>query len=481
MRTRLLIIVLVISLWVGAEPIPAGYYSSLDGLCDSSLLAALSDTVGGGLRFHYGTHGTSYPEGTYYTGTWNYFPYADRKPDGSIWDMYSNSVRYYPQEEGESACSIQIEHCLPKSWWGGEDANKRAYQDLYNLNPSDAQANGQKSNYPPGHVTRGDKFDNGSFRMDSKNKSQYGTICFEPDSAYRGDFARAYFYIVTAYHDTPWNQTYSSYVSNSSYQVFAPWLIQVLLDWHRSDPVDNKERLRQDIISSAQHNRNPYIDYPELIEYIWGNRQGDTVWMDSMVCTYDSTIEPPVYPIEVDSHLYDTLIALPALSKNIINAYPYGFASDKIQSSGTAAITMGSGTTDGYISFSNLALTDSALLVFRASPFKTASSMQLDIYAGDSLVRTITETVVQNTRYQITYTCPIPMGTDSITIKSVGSATTRRACIQNMYLLQRRASGPATGAEEGGMVGRKAHKVYHRGQILIERQQQLYTLNGNRL
>ena len=41
-----------------------------------------------------------------------------------------------------------------------------AYKDLYNLNPSDQRANGQKSNYAPGHIKTGDKFDNGSFRMD---------------------------------------------------------------------------------------------------------------------------------------------------------------------------------------------------------------------------------------------------------------------------------------------------------------------------
>lgn len=421
-----------------------GYYSQCQGLSDSTLKAALHDTIATGERFHYGTHGYSYPDNVYYTGTWNYFPLTDMHDDGQIWDMYSNSVRYYPNTIGESACSIQIEHCLPKSWWGATDTTiltKRAWQDLFNLNPSDARANNNKSNYPPGHVTKGDKFDNGVFRMDSKSKSQYGWVCFEPCLEYRGDFARTYFYMATAYSDLPWSSTYNSYVSSQSYLILTPTLIEVLLDWHREDPVSEKEIHRAATIYNIQHNRNPFIDYPELVEYIWGNRKGQAVDFNTLTCTIDTTYTALPYIKPIASG-YDTLINLPALTAKLIKAVPGGFASAKIQSNGSASITMGASSTDGWISFSKLDLQDTALLVFRASTYNTATASELNVYAGDSLIATFSETVVKDTRDEHRYCVTIPAGTDSLTIMSVGGSTAKRACMQELYLLQENKPTP---------------------------------------
>ena len=168
------------------------YYAPCQGLSDSTLKSTLGEVIQSDTRYVYGTtqyHSSSNPplweKGDLKAyGTWHAFPVTDLTDEGLIWDMYSNSLRYFPLERGASGCGLNIEHCLPKSWWGAE-ACMPAYEDLFNLNPSDQQANSQKSNYPPGHVVQGDKFDNGSFRMDSKNKSQYGWACFEPAEQYR--------------------------------------------------------------------------------------------------------------------------------------------------------------------------------------------------------------------------------------------------------------------------------------------------------
>lgn len=441
--TFLISFALLASMILNAEPIPDGYYSSIEGKSDSVLKSTLCQIVGGGVRYEYGTtsyHTSSNPpqweKGDLKSyGTWQALPLTDRREDGSIWDMYSNSVRYYPNKQGESGCSLNIEHCLPKSWWGG-DVND-AYKDLYHLNPSDAQANSQKSNYAPGHVQKGDKFDNGSFRMDSKSKSAYGYICFEPAPEYRGDFARAYFYIATAYENIKWSDTYISagYIRPDNYLFFSDAIIQVLLDWHREDPVSDKEICRAEQISSIQHNRNPYIDYPELIEHIWGNKKGQSVSLDDLVCTYGTgTCSEYVPPVDTE-HKFDTLLNFPALTKSIVNAVPNCYASDKIQSNGTSSITMGASTTDGFLSFSKLNLQKEATLIFRASAYNTATSMQLDIYADNQLINTISEDVENFTRNEVRYTTTIPAGTDSVSIVSVGGATTKRACMQELYLL----------------------------------------------
>ena len=478
-----------------AEVIPSGYYDAIDGKKDSVLKSTLFNIIKGGERYEYGPnqyHSSSNPpeweKGDLKAyGTWQAFPFTDMHPDGIIWDMYSNCVRYYPNKLGESGCSLNIEHCLPKSWWGWNKDDTRdtswiAYKDLYNLNPSDAQANSNKSNYAPGHVQNGDKYDNGSFRMDSKTKSLYNYICFEPAAEYRGDFARAYFYVVTAYENLEWSSSYSQYVSNASYLMLSETITQVLLDWHRADAVSDKERCRLDRISDIQGNRNPYIDYPELVEYIWGNKKGQTVDLSALTCEFKSDVCPEPITPEPSPLIYDTLVNLPLLTKSIINSYTngdiQGFASDKIQSNGTASITMGASNTDAYISFSNLNLEDTAVLVFRASVYNTATSMQLDVYAGTTLIKSFQETVEKNTRHEIRYQVTIPAGTDSISIASVGGATTKRACMQELYLLSPQNDPTSIDNTKATPIVRKEMR---NGRLIIWRNDAGYTPMGQKI
>lgn len=489
MKSRLILLAaLFCSASMMAEDIPAGYYDAINGTQDSVLKSTLYAIIKGGDRYLYGTneyHSTSNPpewekgdlKGY---GTWYAFPLTDMHPNGIIWDMYSNCVRYYPKDRGESGCSLNIEHCLPKSWWGTGVKTDTIYRDLFNLNPSDAQANSGKNNYAPGHVVKGDKFDNGSFRIDSKSKSQYNYICWEPAPEYRGDFARTYFYMVTAYEQQTWSSTYSAYVNNDSYLRFTPTIVQVLLDWHRADPVSNKEICRADRITDIQHNRNPFIDYPDLVEYIWGNKKGQAVDLSSLACAFQSGVCPePIIPTP-DPQQYDTLINLPGVTAAFINAISGGSAQSNInRANGSRAITMGNGATDGEISFSQLNLTDSAILVFRASVYNTADSMQLDIYADETLIRTIKEIVVQNTRNEIYYRTTIPAGTNSIRIISVGGATTIRACMQELYLLQPKQT--PTGVCNRQAEKERIRKQIRNGQVVIIRNTSIYTTLGQQI
>ena len=481
-------IVAMFALSLMAEAIPANYYDAIDGKQDSVLKSTLSELVRGGVRYEYGInqyHSTSNPPeweagDLKAYGTWQALPSTDMHPDGVIWDMYSNCVRYFPNKLGESGCSLNIEHCLPKSWWGG--TVNEAYKDLFNLNPSDQRANSQKSNYAPGHVQKGDKFDNGSFRMDSKTKSLYNYICWEPAEEYRGDFARTYFFMATAYEYLEWT-AYTDYISNASYLMFSETIQQVLLDWHRADPVSDKEICRADRISDIQHNRNPFIDYPELVEYIWGNKKGQAVNLAALQCTYKADACPdPIIPTP-DPQQYDTLINLPALTKAIVNSYTsgtiQGYASDKIQSNGTCAITMGASTTDAEISFSGINLTDTAILAFRASPFNSATSMQLDVYADESLLQSIQVTVAQETRNEVRYRITIPKGTTSIRLASVGGNTSKRACMQELYLLSPKKDTTPIATPE--VEKETVTKVLRDGQLVIIRNNETYSLQGQRI
>lgn len=466
-----------ITMGVMAEAIPSGYYDGVQGLKDSVLKSALHDSICKGVRVSYGTQGYTYPDNVYYPATWNFFPQTDRRADGTIWDMYSNSRRYFTHDGG-SACGLEIEHCFPKSWWGWttqssgktDSVGYRAYRDLYHLNPADAQANNNKSNFPPGHVKKGDKLDNGSFRMDSQSASEYGWACFEPAPEYRGDFARAYFYIATAYENLTWASKYSDYLDNKSYLEFQPWLVEVLLDWHRSDPVSMKEVERADAVSNIQHNRNPYIDYPELVEYIWGNRQGQEVDFERLICTISPDYMPipdfcnfkayqaedvsrggftatwsnlqTEYVIDVYTRTYtgknDTLINLPALSAKILANNPYTSAQNCNNSkAGQNALTMGRSNNDGSITIEGLTLTQEAQLVFRASAYPFADAGELQISFDDCQAeQSIFLPTANKTRDEDYYHLIVPAGTETIQILSVGGSTKKRACMQELYLIQ---------------------------------------------
>lgn len=467
-----------------AEDIPENYYDAINGTQDSVLKSTLSLIVRGGIRYDYGVttyHSTNNPPewmagDLKAYGTWHALPFTDHKPgtQGGVWDMYSNCVRYYPNKLGDSGCSLNIEHCLPKSWWGG--TVNEAYKDLYNLNPSDQRANSQKSNYAPGHVKKGDKFNNGSFKMDAAKSSGYGYICWEPAEEYRGDFARTYFYMVTAYEYLGWT-AYPQYVSGTNYRMFSDSIQKVLLDWHRADPVSDKERCRADMISDIQGNRNPYIDYPELVEFIWGNRQGEAVDLGALECAFEIG-RCPEDAVEPEPQIYDTLINLPAITAALVNAIPGGSANSGIQSNGNSSITMGKSNTDGEIAFTGLQLRDSAILAFRASPYNSATSMQLAIYLNDVLDTTIMVSVQQETRHEVRYRIPIPEGTTSIRMVSVGGATSKRACMQELYLLQLKDE-PTTLSHPRETVS--VSKLISNGQVVIVRNASIYTTLGQQI
>ena len=241
--------------------VPSGYYNSIDGKSGDALKSALRTLSDG--------HAVI----TYNTKTWGAFEKTDvRTFKGKTiwWDMYSNNI-VYTAEHG----SMNIEHAVANSWWGGKNGSTAAYSDLFVLNPSDAVANGKKGDYPPGEVVDARILDNGLFKVGTPALGQGGgsASVFEPADEYKGDFARAYFYIFTGYDNLSTWKAETQYIYDAACNL-KPWAVEMLLKWHREDPVDSKEISRNEEIFKLQNNRNPFIDYPELAEYLWGNKAG---------------------------------------------------------------------------------------------------------------------------------------------------------------------------------------------------------------
>jgi len=255
-----------IPLWA---QIPAGYYSTTEGKNKGELKTALYEIIRSANVLAYGSG---------IGATWSAFPVTDVRPDGSVWDMYSKQV--YQFDGVNSVSGMNIEHSLPKSWWGG--TQNQAYKDLHHLNPADAVANNQKSNWTMGVVDGDVLFDNGvikrgrSFLRDPINS----IMVWEPADEYKGDFARIYMYMVTCYEyfspNDIWNSDASMQLNvnnHDTYPLFQDWTTNMLLAWHRADPVSAKELHRNEEVYKIQGNRNPFIDCPALAEYIWGDKK----------------------------------------------------------------------------------------------------------------------------------------------------------------------------------------------------------------
>ncbi|MDD4972622.1 MAG: endonuclease [Paludibacter sp.] len=256
--------------------IPGTYYSTLEGKDSANLKTALHDII-----CQDTTHYLNYGSGPGYT--WQGFYSTDRDPASNlVIDMYSDNLRYFDVNYVALGykgfgMTIQIEHSVPKSWWGCDiDHPDVAAKDLNHLYPSDGTYNNYKSNYPLGVVTGTLAHTNGVTKIGIGTYTGYSGTVFEPADQYKGDFARSYFYVATAYQHyvKKWAATPENMMEPDTYPTLKPWAIQLLLEWNRMDPVSDKERTRVENVYAIQKNRNPYIDHPELIEYIWGNKKG---------------------------------------------------------------------------------------------------------------------------------------------------------------------------------------------------------------
>ncbi|WP_350603380.1 endonuclease [Pseudoalteromonas sp. SMN1298-MNA-CIBAN-0114] len=259
----------------GTNPTPTGYYVTAQGLSGYSLKTELYNII----KDH---------NAQGYSAIWNFYDSSARdtyfENDNSILDMYSekpngsDSYNYAAVSDqcgnysGEGGC-YNREHSFPKSWFGGtiEPMNS----DVHHIYATDGYVNSKRSNFPFGEVASASfTSTNGSKLGSAASSLNYSGTVFEPIDEFKGDFARAYFYMATRYENVigTWQTktTSSNAVLNgSSNQVFENWVVAMLLNWHNSDPVSQMELDRNQAAFEFQGNRNPYIDHPKFVEMIW--------------------------------------------------------------------------------------------------------------------------------------------------------------------------------------------------------------------
>lgn len=262
---------IALMLWAG---VPNGYYNNAIGKSDEALMTALEGIIYMHTELSYDFMWTAYDS-------------TDVGSDGYYIDMYSNCK--YDHSSTHVAGASQVgqginrEHSFPKSWFGGEVSPM--FTDLTMLIPTDGFVNQRRSNYPYGVCAGGVTYTNEEMNVTMKGKlgastyNGYTTTVFEPDDEYKGDFARIYFYMVTCYKSdiSNWPGSGQLDYNTNKYKAFSNWSMTMLMEWHRADPVSPKEISRNEAVYRLQGNRNPFVDHPELAEYIWGTKQ-QTAW-----------------------------------------------------------------------------------------------------------------------------------------------------------------------------------------------------------
>lgn len=266
----LCIFALTFSMLALSQP-PAGYYNSASGLSGVALKTTLHNIIKDHIVLSYSSLPTHFAD-------------TDLKPNGNIWDIYSDLPGNPPYEytftttlcasaSGEGIC-FNREHTFPRSYVGGDIPPMQS--DLFHVYPVDAYVNLRRSNFPYGVVNNpAYTFMNGS-KLGLNSTAGYSDTVFEPINAYKGDLARTYFYMATRYENliSGWssNSTFADAIlDGTSFPAFEQWFLAILISWHNADPVSQKEIDRNNAVYAIQGNRNPFIDEPGYVQLIWGD------------------------------------------------------------------------------------------------------------------------------------------------------------------------------------------------------------------
>ncbi|WP_461589533.1 endonuclease [Winogradskyella sp.] len=266
---------------------PNEYYDSLDGLSDIALRQALENLIAD----------PNVVRAQTYADVIDILLEADQNPENSnqVWLVYS--------EEGRAKLDIQSgssntgkwnrEHTFPRSrggfndieadefangidnfWTTEVDSLRHANSDAHAIRAADALENSSRGNQHYGQYV-----------------GPSGTL-----GSFRGDVARSVLFLEIRYNGLEIVDGFPSTTGQLGD-------LTTLLDWHRNDPPDDYEMNRNNVVYNWQKNRNPFIDHPLLVEYIWGNNVGG-IWNQTLSLEDESLNMIAIYPNPTNGRVY---------------------------------------------------------------------------------------------------------------------------------------------------------------------------------
>ena len=283
------LVAVALACWAQGPNGSGTYYQAADGKKGAALKTALCAVIYNRTERTYGD-------------LWTDFMVTDARSNGKVWDMYSGTSDFdfgTHQDKGSGGKNegeyYNREHSWPNSWFGGKV--QPMYTDLHHMYPTDKLVNNKRANYPFGE-TNGDSYKsaNNFSKLGACTYEGYSGTVFEPNDQYKGDFARTYFYMVTCYEEKlpDWyaaNSEVRPTIDGNTYPGLSAWQLKLLMEWAKIDPVSEKEVNRNNAVFGIQNNRNPFIDYPGLEEYIWGDKMDEAFSYDHYGTTAITTIE----------------------------------------------------------------------------------------------------------------------------------------------------------------------------------------------
>lgn len=259
---------------------PAGYYNGLNNKSGAVLKQAMQNIIA--------------EEGVVRAQTYadivDILKEADQNPANSnqVWLVYKEigRAKLDYQTTSSNVGKWNREHTFPRSRGGfnsidaddtinGKDIFWNTTADSLRHGNSDAHA--LRAADGPENSARGNLF-YGQYNGPS------GTL-----GKFKGDVARSIFYMAVRYNGLDVVNGYPE----STVGQFGD--LATLLNWHRNDPPDDFEMNRNNVVYTWQYNRNPFIDYPDLVEYLWGTMVGQ-LWNQSLATHYKTENPLTIYP-----------------------------------------------------------------------------------------------------------------------------------------------------------------------------------------
>lgn len=280
--------ILVFSTLTALATIPSGYYSTIAGQSNDNILIKLNAKISGHTTISY-------------NNLEPYYRTTDWRANGTLWDMYSTCT-FTMADANKSQKAVcdgwNKEHSIPQSWFNKQSPMK---SDLFHVYPTDARVNNIRGNNPYGECAGSNgtgisnNTDNHALgKVGTSTFSGYSGRVYEPADEYKGDFARTYFYMVARYRSNNLSSSTGSVVFTSTPTNLTTYAKALFLKWHREDPVSQKEIDRNNAVYGIQGNRNPFIDYPYIVEYIWGTKQGQSVDFSQIISSEDPAFIPSI-------------------------------------------------------------------------------------------------------------------------------------------------------------------------------------------
>ncbi len=304
---------------------PVGYYDSLDGLSDANLRQALQDIIADPNTVRAQT----------YADIIDILKEADQNPANSnqVWLVYTEQGRpkLDYQTTSNSVGKWNREHTFPRSLGGYNSIDLDDIPDGINtywtteadsLRHANSDAHGLRAADGPENSSRGNQ--------------HYGEYVGPTDNvgSFKGDVARGVLYLEIRYNGLEVINGFPDVVGQMGD-------LATLLDWHRNDPPDDFEMNRNNVIYNWQFNRNPFIDQPDLVEYIWGTNVGNN-WSQPLGVDDINVLNVQVYPNPTSNKIFFKGLLNEAVVE-IFSADGRQFSTNKVTSNSALDLKVSSG------------------------------------------------------------------------------------------------------------------------------------------